>query len=148
MLDMTTKEPAAEVRQQNLFQTPVFKIFELQDAIKEDKKMVKEMETDYPIDLEELIQSLKDLQQQVKERKEGFIEELKEDNDHYNETCARIVENQVALDGAISDLKQVVSEELQDRNMIDEVFDYDGEEIRFQALKTQSVEIALNGKDL
>lgn len=110
--------------------------------------MVKEMETDYPIDLEELIQSLKDLQQQVKERKEGFIEELKEDNDHYNETCARIVENQVALDGAVSDLNRLFQRSFKTESMIDEVFDYDGEEIRFQALKTQSVEIALNGKNL
>lgn len=56
-----------------------------QDELKEIKSFIKDLETDVPMELEELMLSLKDLKKQVKERKDEFLNSLLENSAEYGE---------------------------------------------------------------
>jgi len=76
----------------SLFQDPILEIHRQGEAIKAAKSWIKDAESDYPIELEDLILSLKDLQKQVKKAKEDFVKQLMEENDEYNEMREKLQE--------------------------------------------------------
>ncbi len=56
-----------------------------QEELKEVKKLIKDIEEDVPLELEELLLSLRDLKKQVKERKEEHLKLVLENNAEYGE---------------------------------------------------------------
>lgn len=145
---MTPKDPPAEVRQASLFATPLAKLYELQDAYEQDKKLVKELEEDYPMDLEDLMSSYSDLGKQIKERKEEFLKDLSENSEEYGRARAQAAQTKIDLDAAVITVRQMADDETRQNGDIDQTIEVNGEIVRFQTQKTTSVDVFLNGKEL
>lgn len=146
-MDPNIQEPTAEVRQVTLFSSPLAKIYELQDAIKEDKKMLKEMESDFPIELEELMLQLKNLQAQVKEQKDEFLDDLVHD-EIYMGIKGRILNGSVILTEMLEAFKADAIAETLSFGSIDQTFEINGSIVRLQTQKLEKVEVALDGKEI
>ena len=111
MLNMETPVPAiVQQQQQSLFNDPISKLYQAQDSYTEEDKMIKEMEKDYPIELEDKILALKDLQKEVKELKDEFLRQLQKD-DAYAEAVTRRAELQLEIDDAIKNVKELANTE-------------------------------------
>lgn len=71
---------------QQLLQTFVGKQAELKDI----KKFIREAENDVPMELEDLLMSIKDLRKQAKELKDAHVNNLLENNVEYGENRERV----------------------------------------------------------
>jgi len=140
---MNPTEPAAEVRthQVSLFEDPISKLYETLDAIKEEEKMLKELEKDYPVELEELMEQAKEINDQVKERKEYFLKDLKENNDDWQAGERRRAELQISADELLAQVKELAIK--QDGNL-DLTIEANGTIVRLQTEATK--EVFLDGK--
>lgn len=145
---MTPSEPAGEVRQASLFATPLCKLYELQDALVEDKKMVSEMEKDYPEELLDLISQAKIINEQIKESKDEFLKELQADSVEYIEARNRAAQTKIELDEAIRVVYEMANEATAEGGHIDETIEVNGTIVRFQTQRLSKVEVYLNGKEL
>lgn len=76
----------------SLFHDPILELHRQGEAIKAAKDWIKDAESDYPMELEDMLLALKDLQKQVKQAKDEFIKQLREKNDEYNEMREKLQE--------------------------------------------------------
>lgn len=93
----------------SLFRDPIREIHSQGEAIKAAKSWIKDAETDYPIELEDLILASIDLQKQVKKAKDDFLKKLIEENDEYNEMREKLQEAKEAYAQGKEDLLLKVS---------------------------------------
>jgi len=91
--------------QNSLFTDPISKLYELQDALKEDRRMLREKQDDEPLELEELREVLKETKAQVNERRKEFLDHLMETDTEYNEIRERIQEGKEAIAKQKAELK-------------------------------------------
>ena len=125
----------------SLFQDPILEIHRQAEAIKAAKSWLKDAETDYPIELEDLILSLTDLQKQVKKAKEDFQKKLIEENTEYNEMREKLQDALEAHTNAKEALLQKVDV---NGTEVDCTINVDGVPYRLQTRKELGA--YLNGK--
>lgn len=101
---MNRDAQAIHATQQSLFDDPVSKLYDAMDALKGEEVMLREMEKDYPQELQTLIDSKKDLEAQIKQEKDTFLTRLQKD-DTYKLARTRKAELQIEVDDLKSKIK-------------------------------------------
>jgi len=116
------------------------------EELKEMKKAIKEIESDIPMELEDLMLSLKDIRGQVKERKEEHIKNIIETNEEYNEIREKIQSHKEESANLRLELFAAAANASREHGDIDETVVIEG---LTQRLQTQrEVSIYLNGKEI
>lgn len=133
--------------QNSLFTDPLSKLYEVQDALKEDRKMLREKQSDEPLELEELREVLKESKAQVAERRKEFLEKLMSDDVEYNEIRERIQDGkeQMAKLKAEVRLNALVKSKDEDQDL-DFTVIVKGAPYRLQTQK--DCKVYLNGKEI
>lgn len=144
-MSTTTIEIQEEAIQPSLFESPIFRLTEITEQLREDKKMKKEMEENYPMDLEDLLVAFEGMKKQVKDRKDQFIRELHNDEEYKKLllSCERLKEEKANL---VQEFKVQVSKAHAKNGEIDFVVVVNGAPHRLQT--NESVNVYLNGKEL
>lgn len=114
------------------------------EELKEMKKTIKEIESDIPMELEELMLSLKDLRGQVKERREEHINMIIESNDEYNELREMVQTHMEEIANGRLELFTAATNAEREHGNIDETIVIEGAPQRLQTQR--EVAIYLNGK--
>ena len=130
--------------QVSIFDDPVSRVYEQQDAIKQIKSWIRDAEIDYPRELEELIIQLKDLSKQVKEKKEAFRRQLIEENAEYSGMREKLQNAKEELALAKLALFTKATDISRETGDIDETIVVEGLSFRLQTQK--EVAVYLNGK--
>lgn len=117
-----------------------------QDELKETKCLMKELEFDVPMDLEDLMLSLKDLKDQVKEKKAEHLKTLLENSAEYPEYRENIQLLKEDLANAKLELFTEAAKLAREKGNLDQTVTIQGAPMRLQ---TQSeIAVFLNGKQL
>lgn len=115
-----------------------------QVELKEVKRLLKDIEDDYPMELEDLMISLKDLKKQAKELRDEHLKKLLADNTDYVEYRERVQ----ALKEDIAQAKLVLfttaANQSREHGDIDRTVTAAGEEHRLQTQR--EIIVYLNGK--
>lgn len=136
-----------QVQQKSLFESPLARLWALQDALKEDRKMLRDFETDYPMELEDLILSLKDLQKQVADRKAEFIKNLLKNNADYSDCRVRIQQTKEEIAQKKTELNSVASKEVETRGEnLNLKIRINDEEVLLQT--ANGTDVFINGKQI
>ena len=114
------------------------------EELKEMKKTIKEIESDIPMELEELMLGLKDLRGQVKERREEHINMIIESNDEYNELREMVQTHMEEIANGRLELFTAATNAERGHGNIDETIVIEGAPQRLQTQR--EVAIYLNGK--
>lgn len=130
--------------QVSIFDDPVSRVYEQQDAIKQIKSWIRDAEIDYPMELEELIIQLKDLSKQVKEKKEAFRRQLIEENAEYSGMREKLQNAKEELALAKLALFTKATDISRETGDIDETIVVEGLSFRLRTQK--EVAVYLNGK--
>ena len=121
-------------------------IYDKEAALKDFKKMMKDIEDDLPMELEDLMIQLKDLKKQVKERKDAHIKLIIEENTEYNEYREHVQESKEAIAEAKLKLFTEMANRSREHGEIDQTVLVQGAPFRLQTQK--EVQVYLNGKVL
>ncbi|MFT7183843.1 MAG: tetrahydromethanopterin S-methyltransferase subunit G [Oceanicoccus sp.] len=114
------------------------------DEIKVMKKTLKEIESDIPMELEDLMIGLKDVRGQVKDRKDEHINQIIETNDEYNEIREMIQDHAEQIANKKLELFSAATNAEREHGNIDETVVIEGAPQRLQTQR--EVTIYLNGK--
>ena len=121
-------------------------IFDKDAALKDFKKMMKEIEDDIPMELEELNIQLKDLKKQAKALKDAHIKLIIEENTEYNEYREHVLEAKEAIAEAKLKLFTEMANRSREHGDIDQTVLVQGAPFHLQTQK--EVAVYLNGKEL
>lgn len=135
-----------QVRQPSLFSDALSKFIAIQDEIKEDKKMLKEKESDEPMELEDLRIQQRELNKQIKDRKKEHLKELIENDTEYNDIRQRIQAGKEELENTKSHLFSVAAKQTDDSGDLNESIETTHGPVRLQTQK--EVGVYINGKRL
>jgi len=116
------------------------------EELKEAKKTLKEIESDIPMELEDLMISLKDLKKQVKERKDEHLKNIIESNDEYNELREKVQEAKEDIANHRLELFAAAANAEREHGNIDQTVVIEGMPQRLQTQR--EVAIYLNGKTI
>jgi DNA repair exonuclease SbcCD ATPase subunit len=125
----------------NLIQERVQTLETTKANLKEAKAALKEIESDVPMELEELMLALKDLKKQVKEKKAEHLSHLLDTNSEYGELREMI--QQLKEDKANAQLSLFEAIDHHDGDL-DQTVVVDGSPVRLQTQREKK--IYLNGK--
>jgi hypothetical protein len=104
------------------------------------------MEHDYPIELEELIEALKELQAQVKGAKEEFMQNLRQNNSDYTEMAGKKLHLSLDKEQASTEIKAMAKVHTASNELDLEIVGRDGVTYKLQTLK--NTDVFINGKHL
>ncbi len=119
-------------------------IYNKDAELKESKKMMKEIEDDIPMELEELNIQLKDLKKQAKALKDAHIKLIIEENTEYNEYREHVQEAKEAKAEAMLKLFTEMANRSREHGDIDQTILVQGAPFHLQTQK--EVQVYLNGK--
>jgi Sec-independent protein translocase protein TatA len=119
-------------------------IYDKEAALKDFKKMMKEIEDDIPMELEELNMQLKDLKKQAKDLKDAHIKLIIEENTEYNEYREHVQEAKEAIAEAKLKLFTEMANRSREHGDLDQTVLVQGAPFRLQTQK--EVQVYLNGK--
>lgn len=119
-------------------------LYDQDAALKESKKMMKEIEDDIPMELEELNIQLKDLKKQAKELKDAHIKLIIEENTDYNEYREHVQEAKEAIAEAKLKLFTEMANRSREHGDIDQTVLVQGAPFHLQTQK--EMQLYLNGK--
>jgi hypothetical protein len=119
-------------------------IYNKDAELKESKKMMKEIEDDIPMELEELNIQLKDLKKQAKALKDAHIKLIIEENTEYNEYREHVQEAKEARAEAMLKLFTEMANRSREHGDIDQTVLVQGAPFHLQTQK--EVAVYLNGK--
>lgn len=119
-------------------------IYDKEAALKDFKKMMKEIEDDIPMELEELNLQLKDLKKQAKALKDAHIKLIIEENTEYNEYREHVQEAKEAIAEAKLKLFTEMANRSREHGDIDQTILVQGAPFHLQTQK--EVAVYLNGK--
>lgn len=125
---------------QDLIQTLSTKMQELKDT----KGLLRDLETDLPMELEDLNASLNDLKKQVKEKKDAHIKSLIESNNEYNDYREQIQELKEEIANAKLQLFTEAANLSREHGDLDQTVVVEGAPQRLQTQK--DILVYLNGK--
>ena len=127
-----------------IFQTLIEQITAKQAELKETKSLMKDLEKDVPLELEDLLFTLSDLKKQVKERKDEHLKSLLEDNADYAEYREQVQVLKEDIANAKLELFTEAAKVSREKGNLDQTVTVQGAPARLQ---TQSeVAVYLNGK--
>lgn len=129
-----------------VFQQLLNKIANSQAEIKEFKRLIRELENDLPMELEDLMLSLKDMKKQAKEGKDDHLKNLTENNADYMEYRERVQNAKEELAQSMLELYTLAANTEREHGPIDKKITVQGEEMRLQTQK--DVQLFLNGKQV
>lgn len=130
----------------SLFSDTIAEITHAHLSIKDLKSKIREMEKDYPMELEDKMLALKDLRKQVKDEKDEFLKNLREDSD-YCEMLELLEKQRETLAVAKEDLfRKAVDNGGMSSEDLDLTVIVEGAPVRLQSQKDFS--LYLNGKAL
>ncbi len=112
--------------------------------LKEVKKFIKDIENDVPMELEDLMISLKDLRKQAKELKDEHLKNLLAENADYVEYRERVQDLKEDIANAKLALFTAAANQSREHGDIDKTVTAAGEEHRLQTQR--EVIVYLNGK--
>lgn len=135
---------AEKPQQQSLFQEIVLELCDKIAAVKEFKSLMKEIEDDIPMELEELQLSLKDLKKQVRERKAAHIKQIIEENTDYNEYREHLQAAKESIAENKMKLFVEAANQTREHGDLDRTILVQGAPFRLQTQK--EVQVYLNGK--
>lgn len=114
------------------------------EELKEYKKEIKDVETDYPMELEELLMTFKDLKKQVKEQKEDHIRLILEQDAAYGENRERVQLLKEEIAQAKLELFTLATNASREKGGLDTTITVHGLPVRLQ---TQSeIQVYVDGK--
>lgn len=119
-------------------------IYDKEAALKDFKKMMKEIEDDIPMELEELNLQLKDLKKQAKDLKDAHLKLIIEENTEYNEYREHVQEAKEAIAEAKLKLFTEMANRSREHGDLDQTVLVQGAPFRLQTQK--EVQVYLNGK--
>ncbi len=129
------------------YQDAVQAIITKQEELKAAKKALRDIESDLPMELEDLMISFKDLQKQVKAAKEDHIKSLLSDNTDYVELREKIQElKEEEADGRVQLFTLIQNATREHQSDLDETVLVEGAPCRLQTQRDLAV--YLNGKVL
>jgi len=139
--DQVIEQP---LRQQSLFEENIQIIADRTAAIKEFKSMMKDIEDDVPMELEDLLIALKDLKKQVKDRKAEHLKHILEENVEYSEYREQLQIAKEDLANAKLKLFTEAANQTRDTGDMDQTVLVQGAPFRVQSQK--EIQVYLNGK--
>jgi chromosome segregation ATPase len=119
-------------------------ILEKMDELKELKKLMKDLEDDLPMELEDLQISLRDLKKQVKDRKDEHIKQIIDENNDYNEYREKVQAAKEEIAEAKLKLFTEAANQSREKGDLDETVTVSGAPFRLQTQK--EIAVYLNGK--
>lgn len=119
-------------------------IYDKEAALKDFKKMMKEIEDDIPMELEDLMIQLKDLKKQAKALKDAHLKLIIEENTEYNEYREHVQEAKEAIAEAKLKLFTEMANRSREHGDLDQTVLVQGAPFRLQTQK--EVAVYLNGK--
>ncbi len=129
------------------YQDAVQAILTKQEELKAAKKALRDIESDLPMELEDLMISFKDLQKQVKAAKEEHIKSLLSDNTDYVELREKIQEiKEEEADGRVQLFTLIQNATREHQGDLDETVLVEGAPVKLQTQRDLAV--YLNGKVL
>ncbi len=129
-----------------IFKTLIEKLTAKQEALKETKGLMRDLEGDVPMELEELLITFKDLKKQVKEGKDKHLSQLLKDNVEYGEYREQIQELREEIAQTKLELFTEAAKQSREKGSLDQTVTVQGVPVRLQ---TQSeVSVYINGKVL
>lgn len=127
-----------------VFQSLIETISAKQDELKEIKSLMKDIEEDVPMELEDLLMSLRDMKKQVKERRDEHLKNLLENNAEYPEYRERIQLIKEEIATAKLELFAEAAKASHERGGLDKTITVHGAPYRLQT--ESEVSVYLNGK--
>jgi len=128
------------------YQQVLEQIFSFQEELKAAKKALKDIESDLPMELEDLMISLKDLQKQAKAAKEEHLKSLLANNTDYVELREKIQSIKEEEADARIQLFTLIQNATRDQGDLDETVMVEGAPVKLQTQRDLAV--YLNGKVL
>ncbi len=127
-----------------VFQNLIEELSKKLEALKEIKNLMRELEEDVPMELEDLLLAFKDLRKQVKEGKEKQIKNLLEGNDDYADYRKKVQELKEEAANVKLQLFTEAAKLTREHGDIDQTVVVNGAPSRLQTQK--EVLVYLNGK--
>lgn len=127
-----------------VIQDLIKQLAEKADELKDFKGLKKELEDDMPMELEDLMLTLKDLKKQVKERKEEHIKFIIENQSEYTEYRERIQLLKEEIAQAKLELFTMAANEAREKGELDKKVVVNGLEHRLQTQR--EMQVYLDGK--
>jgi len=140
----TGKATSNFVSNSQIFQQAIAKLEDKQSELKELKSLMKDIEADVPMELEEITLSLKDLKKQAKDLKDEHIRTLLEDNVEYVEYREQIQDAKEEMAQAKLELFTAAANQSREKGDIDQTVQAGGAAHRLQTQR--EVVVYLNGK--
>ncbi len=132
------------VMSQQRFQELIAVFTSKNEELKEYKREIKDAETDYPMELEELLMTLKDLKAQVKEQREDHIKLILEQDAAYGENRERVQLLKEEIAQAKLELFTLATNASREKGGLDTTVTVQGMPVRLQ---TQSeIQVYVDGK--
>lgn len=116
------------------------------EDLKAVKGSLRDLETDFPVELEELLLQLKDMKKQVKTAKDAFIKSLLEDNVEYAELREKVQTLKEDIAEAKVALFTAAANASREKGDLDETVVVEGSPMRLQTQR--EVSVYLNGRVL
>lgn len=127
-----------------VFQNLIEELGKRLGALKEIKTLMRELEEDVPMDLEELLLSFKDMRKQVKEGKDKHVKVLLESNDDYADYRKKVQELKEEAANLKLQLFNEAAKLTREHGDLDQTVVVNGTPSRLQTQK--EVQVYLNGK--
>lgn len=127
-----------------VFQNLIEELSAKLDELKELKSLMRDLEDDVPMDLEDLLLSFKDMKKQVKELKDKHLKSLLEDNLDYADYRKKVQEAKEVIANTKLQLFTEAAKLTREHGDIDQTVVVNGAPSRLQTQK--EVQVYLNGK--
>lgn len=127
-----------------VFQNLIEELAAKLDELKELKSLMRDLEDDVPMDLEDLLLSFKDMKKQVKELKDKHLKSLLEDNLDYADYRKKVQEAKEVIANTKLQLFTEAAKLTREHGDIDQTVVVNGAPSRLQTQK--EVQVYLNGK--
>lgn len=127
-----------------ILQQEILRLTDKVAALKEFKGLMKEIEDDIPMELEELNLQIKDLKKQAKDLKDAHIKLIIEENTEYNEYREHIQEAKEEIAEAKLKIFTEAANQSREHGDLDQTVVVQGAPFRLQTQK--EMQVYLNGK--
>ena len=127
-----------------ILQQEILRLTDKVAALKEFKGLMKEIEDDIPMELEELNLQIKDLKKQAKDLKDAHIKLIIEQNTEYNEYREHILEAKEEIAEAKLKIFTEAANQSREHGDLDQTVVVQGAPFRLQTQK--EMQVYLNGK--
>lgn len=127
-----------------ILQEEILRLTDKLAALKEFKSLMKEIEDDIPMELEELNLQIRDLKKQAKDLKDAHIKLIIEQNTEYNEYREHVLEAKEEIAESKLKIFTEAANQSREHGDLDQTVVVQGAPFRLQTQK--EIQVYLNGK--